>query len=87
MVDYDLKAPGKDYTSLINAIQQFHCLHTLRSSWLVKAAVTAEELRNYLFAHMDSNDGIIVADVTGRALAWQGLGEGATEWIQANIKG
>lgn len=85
LIDYDLRTSGRDYTSLIAAIQLYPWCHYLKSSWLVKALVTPTQLAQTLRQHIDANDGLIVIDVTSDAAAWYGLAPQVSEWIKANL--
>ena len=68
LITYDLRKPGRDYTSLYDAIKQLgDTNHPLESVWLVaidnkskNAAYISSSLRNY----MDDNDLIFVVDIS-----------------------
>jgi len=85
LIDYDLRTPGRDYANLIAAIQAYPWCHYLKSSWLVKAALTPTQLAQSLRQHIDANDGLFVVDVTSDAAAWYGLTQTVSEWIKANL--
>ena len=47
LIAYDLNAPGQDYTSLTDAIKTLGVWrHYLDSTWLVKSAHTAQQIRD-----------------------------------------
>ena len=74
MVSYDLKTQGKDYSALIQALQEgyrsyWHCLDSI---WLIVADQNHTQVRDYLVQHIDDNDRLIVADLGGNA-AWHGF--------------
>ena len=82
-INYDLSKPGRDYTSLINAIKAFGSwCHPTESSWIVSTTLTAEQLLNQLLKHIDSNDKIIVSQLTG-IHAWYGLDPKVAEWLKS----
>ena len=72
MVGYDLKTPGKDYPNLIDAIKTYNWWHCLDSTWLIKTDKTAAQIRDHLVQHIDANDRLLVATLTGEA-AWTGF--------------
>src|SRR5215218_5747514 len=82
MVSYDLKSQGKDYSALIQALQEgyrsyWHCLDSI---WLIVADQNHTQVRDYLLQHIDDNDKLIVADLGGNA-AWHGFSEECSNWI------
>lgn len=82
MIGYDLNKQGKDYASLIEAIKGLGAWwHYLDSTWLVICDKTPVEVRDTLATHIDSNDEILVIDVTGRARAWRGFNELGSKWL------
>ncbi len=66
MISYDLKRPGQDYTTLIKEIKSLGSswCHALQSTWLVDTLKSAEQVRAALKGHMDTNDLILVVDIT-----------------------
>lgn len=84
LIEYDLRTPGKDYANLIAAIQAFNWCHHLKSAWLVKANLAAEQLATALRVHIDDNDALMVIDLTSRTSYWYGLPSDVSQWIQAN---
>jgi hypothetical protein len=85
LVEYDLRTPGKDYASLIAAIQQYPWCHHLRSAWFVKADLTPTQLAQALRSHVDASDALVVLDATNDAAAWYGLAQEVDSWIKANV--
>jgi hypothetical protein len=87
MVSYDLKTQGKDYSALIQALQEgyrsyWHCLDSI---WLIVADQNHTQVRDYLVQHIDDNDRLIVADLGGNA-AWHGFSEECSNWITNNLQ-
>ena len=82
MIGYDLNKQGKDYASLIEAIKELGTWwHYLDSTWLVRCSKTSSEVRDTLAVHIDSNDELLVIDVTSRARSWKGFNERASKWL------
>ena len=67
LVSYDLNKEGKDYADLIAAIKRLNCGKVLFSEWLVATDSTAEQVFDYLRQFTDSNDGLLVVELTGTA--------------------
>lgn len=83
MIGYDLNKPGKDYGPLVEAIKALGAWwHHLDSTWLVKCEKTATDVRDALRTQLDSNDELLVLDVTGRARAWVGFNERGSAWLK-----
>lgn len=72
-VEYDLCAPGRNYDELYEAIKSY-CVNApiTESTWFIKTDETCVQVRNKLMAHMDKNDRIFVAALTGSA-AWHNV--------------
>lgn len=84
LIEYDLLTPGRDYGELIGAIKAFPWCHHLRSAWLVKAALSSQQLAEALRPHIDANDRLMVIDLTLRTAYWYGLQDDIAAWIQTN---
>lgn len=68
LVSYDLNAPGKDYTKLLEHLRSYgNRSKPLKSLWLIRTALTAAQVFDAAKPHLDQNDYILVIDVTGRA--------------------
>jgi hypothetical protein len=87
LVTYDLKQPGQNYTPLYDAIKSLGAWwHYLESVWLVKTAHTASQVSAVLRPHIDSNDRLLIVDITGDTNdGW--LPQDAWNWISSNING
>lgn len=85
MIGYDLNRPGQDYATLHDAIKAlgiwWHCLD---STWLVKSNRSAENIRDTLTPHVDANDEVLVASLTGES-AWTGFDQKCSGWLTNNI--
>jgi len=77
-VGYDLRQPGRDYSSLIKRLADWRAVKVLKSDWIIEADNTsAAAIRDDLVRHIDPNDGLLVTTLTGEA-AWQKL-EGTSD--------
>lgn len=86
MIGYDLNRPGQDYKDLIEEIKKvgsdwWHCLD---STWIVKTDKTATQIRDRLKPHIDRNDELLVAKLTGEA-AWTGFDDDCSNWLLKNL--
>jgi hypothetical protein len=85
MIGYDLNSPGQDYSKLFDAIKQlglwWHCLD---STWIVKTDKTCVEIRDTLKQHIDKNDELLVATLSGEA-AWIGFNDECSSWLKNNL--
>ena len=86
MIGYDLvKKEEHDYTNLIAEIEKFsprwHCLD---STWIIKTNLTAVQVRDRLWAHMHSDDRLLVATISDPA-ASKGFSKECAEWLDSNL--
>lgn len=86
LITYDLKAPGRDYARLFQAIKSYNrWAKVLESVWFVASEKTASEIRDHLKGFVDGNDKLLVVAVkTGWATLRVG-NEKVTEWMRDNI--
>jgi len=86
MISYDLIAPGRGYEALRSFLESHsYWAKPVESLYLVKTNKSAEVFRNDLLNYLDTNDKVIVIDVTGRASAWKGLPDKVSNWIKSNL--
>lgn len=70
-LDYDLRAPGRNYKPLYDELARFGAHRMLQSSWFFKRTGTnAVHLRDHFKQFIDSNDGLWVAEVASTGSAW-----------------
>lgn len=70
IVTYDLRAPGRDYKSLISEIEKYDVWAKITEScYMIGTSETCVALRDKLKSHMDSNDRLFVGELTKNA-AW-----------------
>ena len=82
LVSYDLKVPGRDYTTLYDTIKSAPgWWHYLESTWVISTVETPEVWAKRLHNVMDENDRLIVIDITGMPrYGW--LPSKAWEWFK-----
>ena len=86
ILSYDLVRPGKDYSNLITHLKSYtKWAKPLESVWLLKTSLTAEQVRNAAMTHVDTNDKLIVIDVTSRPAAWFKLPADVSAWIKSSL--
>ena len=85
IVSYDLKAPGKDYATLIEYLKSHtNWWHNLGSTWVVVTDLSAVELRDGIKSHTDSNDKVLVVQSAGIG-AWFSFAESGSNWLKKNL--
>lgn len=84
IISYDICQPGRDYTTLYDAIKQFPKWGKLtESTWAVISDNNCVEIRDYLMKFMDLNDRIIVIQ-SGQHAAWNRI-YANNQWVQENL--
>lgn len=70
IVTYDLCAPNRNYDNLIAFIKSYSVwVRVTESTWIIGTEESCVTLRDKLKQHIDSNDRLFVAALTGEA-AW-----------------
>lgn len=86
MVGYDLNKAGKNYDDLITSIKSLGAWwHYLDSTWLVKTSLSTSDVRDKLGRYIDTDDELLVIDVTKGPAAWKGFDESAAKWLRDNL--
>lgn len=81
LISYDLIAPGRYYEPLFDYIKSFpKFAKPLESLWLIKTSKNYETVRDKLIRLIDSNDKILVIDITGDAASWHNIPK--SSWIR-----
>jgi hypothetical protein len=84
MITYDLRAPGRNYESLYEAIRSAGAWwHFLESSWLLATNESSIQVWNRLASNIDRNDHLLIIEVRRDAYGW--LPQEAWDWINANV--
>jgi len=82
LITYDLREPGRDYTSLYDAIKEIGDYnHPLESVWLIaNDSMDVAKITTYLKNYMDKSDLIFVIDITeSNRQGW--LPKSSWEWL------
>ena len=86
LVGYDLNKPGQHYEPLWAKLKSYSTWwHALDSTWMIKADLTAVQLRDALRPYLDSSDELLVMDVTSDPAAWVGFNQQASSWIHQHL--
>ena len=70
IITYDLRNPGKDYSSLISKIKTYSYSKVCESVWIIRSNLGSSEIRDSLMKEIDYNDRLFVAKLSGEA-AWK----------------
>lgn len=82
MITYDLKKPGRDYSSVHEHIKENYAYcKGLESFWLVESNKSAAGIRDELSEVVDSNDVIFVARLGGNWASWN---YGCADWLKSS---
>lgn len=83
LIAYDLNAPGQNYDDLIEAIKELGAWwHHLDSTWLVKSDLNTSDIRDRLAKHLDSEDELLVVNVTVDSRSWRGFNDRGSKWLK-----
>jgi len=83
-VSYDLNKAGKDYKGLHDELKSTSgYFHLLDSTWLLHTSESANQIWERLKKHVDSDDRILVAQITSNKQGW--LSKTAWEWLDARL--
>ncbi len=83
-VNYDLRAPGRNYDSLYGAIDSYSNCHMLESYWLIDTSKSASEIRDRLQRHIDTTDQLIVTELKKHWAAAQNCQ--CTAWLKSSVR-
>lgn len=85
-VNYDLNKTGQNYDKLINYLKSHQgWARPVRNSYLVKTSLNAGELRDGIQQHVDSNDAVLVIDISGGNWGSYNISKGVTDWLKKNL--
>ncbi len=86
LIEYDLADPGQNYSGLIDYIKSFpDWCHQMKSAWLIRTSLSVSDVRDKLKGFLDSNDDVLVMNVTGAGWASWGLPSRITEWLHEQL--
>ena len=83
IISYDLRKPGRDYSSLYEALKSIgstRC-HCLQSVWVVRTSLSNTAVRDQILPHLDTNDGLLVMH-DGLRLGLVGLDSQSVQWLR-----
>lgn len=82
-ISYDLRNPGRDYNSLIEAIKEYGTWwHQTKSVWLIVTNQSAASIRDNLMKHIDNNDLLFVVALK-REWAAVGFKQKEYDWLKS----
>ena len=82
-ISYDLSKPSRNYDDLYKAIKALGSwCHALESYWIVRTSLTPVQVRDRLKSVMDSDDSLLVTELTGTWASWN-VGNNQTDWLKS----
>lgn len=82
-ITYDLRRPGRNYDTLIEAIKSYGTWwHQTESVWFIVSYQNAADIRNNLMKHIDGNDLLFVIALR-REWAAIGFKENEYSWLKS----
>lgn len=85
MITYDLRAPGRNYGLLHDAIKKLSSgrwVHPLESVWIVQTFESASYWRDQLKHYIDSNDRLLVVQTPLSEWASWNVASNEVEWMK-----
>lgn len=86
MIGCHLGSPGNDYIALTDAIERigksFACTS---NTWIVASELGASEIRDELRPHLGPNDGLLVAELSGK-VAWRASNDTLSHGLRAILR-
>lgn len=84
-INYDLRAPDRDYEGLYEAIKaSAKWWHYLESTWIIATHETAQQVWDRLSSKIDKNDYMLIIEVRNHSQGW--LPKDAWDWINENVR-
>lgn len=84
IIIYDLRTPGRNYSSLYQAIKDYGTWGKIsESAWAVVSSQNSVEIRDNLMKYLDSNDRLMVVR-SGQDAAWVNA-MASKDWLQENL--
>ena len=80
-IDYDLRKQ-RNYEALYERLKSYPLwCRPLKSTWVISTSQSAMQVRDYLKAAMDADDGLLVTRLQGEA-AWYGLTDEVSTYLK-----
>ena len=84
-ISYDLRAPGESYPELLAYIRACEGTKPLSSTWFIRTARSALQVRDDIAELIDDEDEFLVLDVTG--MEWATTFEDCTtDWMERRMR-
>ena len=83
-VSYDLRAPGRNYNKLYDALEEYENCHATESFWFIDSPLSASEIREHLCGCVDDGDQIYVMKLVKRWAACRT--EPCTRWLKNSAR-
>lgn len=84
-INYDLVGPDRDYPKLYAYLRSYGTrARPLKSMWLVRTNKTVSAVRDEINRYVDSNDEVLVIDVTGDSWA-SNFTDDHIAWMKDNM--
>lgn len=76
LLSYDLVTPGRDYSRLLDTLHSFGAVRVLASQWtFTRYQTDAAGLTRYFRQFIDTNDRLLVVELTGGVSAYNLINE------------
>ncbi len=88
LISYDLTLPEtySDYKTLIDYIKSYSkWAKPLKSVWLIKTDKTIAQVRDEIRSKVDSNDKILVINITHKGWGTFNVSKSVTDWMKNNL--
>ena len=84
IIEYDLRSPGRNYDELYKTIKSYSVwARVTESTWFIKTSENCVQVRDKLLTHLDGNDRIFIATLTGAAASSNVLCD--SEYLKENL--
>ena len=84
IVIYDLRAPGRNYNMLYDAIKSYGTWGKIsESAWAIISTDSCVSIRDYLLKYLDNNDRLMVIKA-GQEAAWKNA-MANNDWLKTNL--
>ena len=85
-VNYELSEPGRNYDGLLKYLSSFaRWTRVLDSMWIIRTTKSEETVRDELMRFVDSDDRVLVLDVTEDGWAANFTSD-STNWMYSNMR-
>jgi CRISPR/Cas system-associated endoribonuclease Cas2 len=86
IVSYDLRQPGRNYAALAAVLVALGAVRVLESVWVLPSSPhSAQAIHTLLAQHIDYNDQLLVARLSGEAAWSNSIAAPLTTWLHQNL--